>query len=148
LGLPGTQVRQIEERAMRFKPCLAGLAVMLSLAAASARAEDCPVESHMMDDIIDALNEAPSCDRATKIFGACAFGSSGDIHFGAAVEKKCERDFLARLKEPRKLLYWREMRVCDRKYRNEDGTMYRSFTAFCRAEIAQRYSRRALNAAR
>jgi hypothetical protein len=148
LGLPGTQVRQIEERAMRFKPCLAGLAVMLSLAAASARAEDCPVESHMMDDIIDALNEAPSCDRAMKIFGACAFGSSGDIHFGAAVEKKCERDFLARLKEPRKLLYRREMRVCDRKYRNEDGTMYRSITAFCRAEIAQLYSRRALNAAR
>ena len=133
---------------MRFKPCLAGLAVMLSLAAASARAEDCPVESHMMDDIIDALNEAPSCDRAMKIFGACAFGSSGDIHFGAAVEKKCERDFLARLKEPRKLLYRREMRVCDRKYENEDGTMYRSFTAFCRAEVAQRYSRRALKAAR
>jgi hypothetical protein len=35
------------------------------------------------------------------------------------------------------------MRVCDRKYRNEEGTMYRSFTAFCRAEVAQRYSQKA-----
>ena len=38
------------------------------------------------------------------------------------------------------------MGVCDRKYRNESGTMYRSFTAFCRAEVAQRYSRQARKA--
>jgi len=38
------------------------------------------------------------------------------------------------------------MRACDRKYRNESGTMYLSFTAFCRAEVAQRYSRQALKA--
>jgi hypothetical protein len=147
LELPGTKMRQIEEHAMRFKPCLAAPTVVLSLAGFSARAEDCPARSHMMDDIMVALNEAPSCDRAMKIFEACEFGTSGDIHFGAVVEKKCEGDFLARLKEPRKLLYRREMRVCDRKYRNEDGTMYRSFTAFCRAEVAQRYSRQALKAA-
>jgi hypothetical protein len=79
-----------------------------------------------------------------KLFEACEFGTSGDIQLGAAVEKKCERVFLARLTEPQKLVYRREMQVCDRKYRNEEGTMYRSFTAFCRAEIAQRYSRRAL----
>jgi len=126
---------------MRFKPWLAGLAVVLSIATAPAWAEDCPAKTRMMDDIIVALNEAPSCNRAMKIFEACEFGTSGDIRFGAVVEKKCERDFLARLKEPEKLLYRREMRVCDRKYRNEEGTMYRSFTAFCRAEVAQRYSR-------
>jgi hypothetical protein len=101
----------------------------------------------MMDDIIVALDEAPSCNRAMKIFEACEFGTSGDIRFGAVVEKKCERDFLARLKGPQKLLYRREMQVCDRKYRNEEGTMYRSFTAYCRADVAQRYSRRALKAA-
>ena len=47
-----------------------------------------------------------------------------------------------------KAAYQREMDVCNRKYRNESGTMYRSFTAFCRAEIAQRYSRQALKAKR
>ena len=36
----------------------------------------------------------------------------------------------------------------DRKYRNESGTMYISFTAFCRAEVAQRYSQRALKTRR
>ena len=113
----------------------------------SPQPEECPAKSTQFDDIVVALNEAPSCDRAMKIFEACEFGASGDVGLGAVVEKKCEGDFLARLKDPQKHLYQREMRVCDRKYRNESGTMYLSFTAFCRAEVAQRYSRRALKAA-
>jgi len=133
--------------AMRLKPCTVCLAAVLSLAAASVRAEDCPAKTRMMDDIIVALDEAPSCNRAMKIFEACEFGTSGDIRFGAVVEKKCERDFLARLRDPQKHLYRSEMRVCDRKYRNQSGTMYLSFTAYCRADVAQRYSRRALKAA-
>jgi hypothetical protein len=136
-------MNSIKERAMRFKPCLASLAVVLSLAVASARAEDCPAKSTQMDDIIVALNEAPSCDRAMKVFEACEFGASGDVQLGAIVEKKCEGDFLVRLKDPQRRAYRHEMRVCDRKYRNESGTMYLSFTAFCRAIVAQRYSHKA-----
>ena len=79
-----------------------------------------------------------------KVFEACAYGASGDVQFGAAVEKKCEADFLAGLKAPRKQAYAREMGVCDRKYRNQSGTMYLSASAFCRAEVAQRYSQKAL----
>jgi hypothetical protein len=133
-------MNSIEDRPMRCKPCLAGLAVVLSLTVASARAEDCPAKSTQMDDIIVVLNEAPSCDRAMKVFEACEYGTSGDVQFGAVVEKKCERDFLTRLKDPQRRTYQREMRVCDRKYRNESGTMYLSFTAFCRAIVTQRYS--------
>ena len=77
------------------------------------------------------------------MFEACEYGASGDLQFGAVVEKKCEGDFLARLKAPRKNVYQREMRVCDRKYRNQSGTMYLSFTAFCRANVAQHYSHNA-----
>ena len=62
--------------------------------------EACPAKSTMMDDVIAALNEAPSCDRARKVFEACEYGTSGDIQFGAVVEKKCEGDFVARLKDP------------------------------------------------
>jgi len=119
------------------------LALVLVLGAAPAIAEDCPAKSTQMDDIIDAINAAPGCDRAMKIFEACEFGASGDVQFGAAVEKKCEGDFLGRLTAPKKQAYRHEMRVCDRKYRNQSGTMYLSFTAFCRAEVAQRYSQRA-----
>ena len=128
---------------MRFKPCLAALTVAFSLAAAPALASICLGKSMTLDETIGAINAAPGCERAMKLFEACEYGTSGDIHLGAAVEKKCERDFLARLKQRQKRLYLSEMRVCDGKYRNEEGTMYRSFTAFCRAEVAQRYSRRA-----
>jgi hypothetical protein len=116
------------------------LPVIIFLGAVSAAAEDCPAKSTQMDDIIEAINAAPGCDRAMKIFEACEFGASGDVQFGAAVEKKCEGGFLGQLTAPKRQAYQREMRVCDRKYRNESGTMYLSFTAFCRAEVAQRYA--------
>jgi hypothetical protein len=132
---------------MRYRSVLAVLAVAVTLVT-PARAGDCPAKSTLMDDIIVALNAAKSCDAAMKVFQACAFGAGGDVQFGEAVEKKCESDFLAKLQAKPKAAYRREMGVCDRKYRNESGTMYISFTAFCRAEVAQRYSRQALKAVR
>ena len=132
---------------MPVKSCLVRVTLILTLGAVQAATEECPAKSTQMDDVIAALNETPACDRAMKVFQACAYGASGDVQFGAVVEKKCEGDFLARLKAPQKQAYQREMRVCDRKYRNESGTMYLSFTAFCRAEVARRYSHQALKAA-
>ena len=132
---------------MRFQSALAAFAVTLALAT-PARAEDCPAKSTQMDDIIVALNAAKSCDAAMKAFEACAYGASGDVQLGEAVEKKCEGDFLAKLQAKQKAAYQREIGVCDRKYRNQSGTMYISFTAFCRANVAQRYARQALKAAR
>jgi hypothetical protein len=132
--------RIVELNAIVEKKCAAE-------ATRSTQREDCPAKSTSFEDIVVALDEAPSCDRAMKVFEACEFGASGDVQLGAVVEKKCEGDFLPRLKDPQKHLYRREMRVCDRKYRNQSGTMYLSFTAFCRADVAQRYSRRALKAA-
>ncbi len=133
---------------MLSKFCLAGLALVLAvlpaLGPARAYTEQCPAKTSQIDDVIAVLNQAPSCDRAMKLFEACEYGASGDVQFGAIVEKKCEADFLSRLKAPQKQAYQREMGVCDRKYRNKSGTMYVSFTAFCRADVAQRYSRRAL----
>jgi hypothetical protein len=81
------------------------------------------------------------------VFQDCELTASGDVQLGAAVEKKCEADFMPGVNAAQKRAYQREMGVCDRKYRNKSGTMYLSFTAFCRAEVAQRYSQRALKAA-
>jgi hypothetical protein len=125
---------------MRFGVSVAVLAAVLSFDAAPVRASICLGKSLTMDETIDAINAETGCDRAMN-------GSSGDIHLGAAVEKKCERDFLGRLKEPQRRRYQSKMRLCDRKYQNEEGTMYRSFTAFCRADLAQRFSRQAGKAA-
>ena len=132
---------------MRFGPLAAVLAVILSLSAGPVLAAVCLDKSMTMDEIIDAISASPGCERAMKVFEACEYGASGDVQLGAAVEKKCEGAFLGHLKAPQKRAYQREMDACDRKYRNESGTMYRSFTAFCRAEVAQRYSQRALKAA-
>jgi hypothetical protein len=137
----------IQEPAMRFGPLATVLAVILLLSGGPALAAVCLDKSMTRDEIVDAINASPGCERAMMLFEACELGTSGDVQLGAAVEKKCEGDFLSRLKAPQKQAYRREMAVCDRKYRNESGTMYRSFTAVCRAEVSQRYSRRALKAA-
>jgi hypothetical protein len=136
-----------EDVAMSLKSCAAALVVVAALGAANAFAEDCPAKSTSMDDVIAALNDASGCAAALKVFEACEYGASGDVDLGAAVEKTCEADFLTYLKAVEKRSYQRQMRVCDRKYRNTSGTMYLSFTAFCRAEVAQRYSRRAVKTA-
>jgi hypothetical protein len=132
---------------MRFGPGPAVLTVILSLGTSPALAVVCQNTSMSLDEVVDVINAAPGCGRAMKIFEDCSLGTSGDIRMGAAVENKCEGDFLGKLKAPQKQAYQRAMNVCDRKYRNESGTMYRSFTASCRAQISQRYSRGALKAA-
>ena len=122
----------------------AAVIVVLWITAAPAFAVVCLDKSMMIDEIVEAIHATPSCERAMNLFKDCAVSAGGDTQLGDAVEKKCERDFLSGLKPPAKAAYQRAMGACDRKYRNESGTMYRSFTAFCRAEIAQRYSRQAL----
>jgi len=124
------------------------LGLVLGLGCTQAAPAECPAKSTSMDDIIASLNEAKGCDAAMKVFEACEYGASGDVQFGEVVEKKCEADFLDKAKASKKQAYKRELGVCDRKYRNQSGTMYISFTAFCRAEVAQRYSRQALKAKR
>jgi hypothetical protein len=132
---------------MRFGTQAAVLAVILSFGGGPAQAAVCLDKSMTRDEIVEAINATPACERAMKLFQDCELGTGGDAELGAAVEKKCEGDFLSHIKVPQKRAYQREMGVCDRKYRNQSGTMYRSFTAFCRAEAAQRYSQRALKAA-
>jgi hypothetical protein len=73
---------------------------------------------------------------------ACAYGASGDVALGAVVTAKCEGDFLSRLGNSERRAYDRALDRCRRKYRNESGTMFRSFEAFCRAAVARDYSDR------
>ena len=119
---------------MRSGLSAAVLAVILSLSGGPALAAVCRDKSMTSDEIVDAIDATGGCERAMKLFQDCQFGTSGDVQLGAAVEKKCEGDFLRRLNTGQRQTYRRELGVCDRKYRNESGTMYHlSFTAFCRA---------------
>ena len=132
---------------MLSRCCLAILAVVLSVAGTPARAMVCMEKSMTLDEVAGAIGAQKGCESAMKLFQECQLTASGDVQLGAAVEKTCEADFMPGLNTAQKQAYRREMRVCDQKYRNKSGTMYLSFAAFCRAEVAQRYSQRALKAA-
>ncbi|WP_375306441.1 hypothetical protein WI560_00310 [Bradyrhizobium sp. A11] len=123
------------------------LAAVLSIAGTPARAMVCMDQSMTLDEVAAAISSQKSCASAMKVFRDCQLTASGDVELGAAVEQKCEADFKPGLSAAQAQAYKREMHACDVKYRNKSGTIYQSFTAFCRAEVAQRYSQRALQAA-
>src|ERR1700686_2111306 len=70
----------IEERTMRLKPWLAGLAVILSLAAPSAQAGAGPAKSPRSADIVVALSKAPNCLRAMQICEPCRYEPTSDLN--------------------------------------------------------------------
>ena len=113
---------------------------ILATTMAPVAALDCP--SRDLDGILDLLDHAPTCQKSLALFEACADGASGDVALSEVVIRKCEGDFLTRLSEPQHQSYDRRQKLCSRKYRNESGTMYRSFEAFCRANLASDYARR------
>src|SRR5436853_1494657 len=127
--------------------CVAVLAVSVA-AAAPKRSEpkECPATEHTHDAVETAVGAPASCEESMQVFAACAYGASGDVSLGTIVVEKCEGDFLSKLSKAQRRAYDQEQKRCDRKYRKERGTMYRSFEAFCRAQVAQAYSRRALRA--
>ena len=129
---------------MTLKSALAALGLVLGLllllGPVRAAPMECPAKSTQMDDIIASLMAARGCDAAMRVFEACEYGASGDVQFGEVVEKKCEADFLDNANASKKEAYKRELRACNQGYRAKSGTMFLSFTAFCRAQVAQRYS--------
>jgi hypothetical protein len=118
----------------------------VAVAAEDKSKEECPAFG--LDAIESAIRQAQSCRRAIALFEICEFGASGDVGLGAAATEKCEGDFLSKLSAAQKRAYGRAQKFCARKYHNEDGTMYRSFEAFCGAYAARDYSARFLKGRR
>jgi hypothetical protein len=127
---------------------LAAVTLAISIAASAAKdqpkKEECPTLNHQ--EIENLLRRASSCQRAIALFEICQLGTSGDVSFGAIVTEKCEGDFLGKLSAAQRRVYHREQERCQRKYASEDGSMYRSFAAFCGADVARNYSARFLKA--
>jgi hypothetical protein len=142
------QVEHRQEHTMRFGLGLAVLAVIFSFNAGPALASICLGQSMSQEETVAAISATSGCDKAMKLFEDCAYTASGDVLLGEAVEKKCEVDFLPRLSAIERRAYQGELKRCDDKYRHKEGTMYLSFTAFCRAEVSQRYARQGRKASR
>jgi hypothetical protein len=114
-------------------------AFTLLIALAPACAADCPVEG--AEAIEAELKKAPGCDAAMTIFSSCGYGSTIDVQFGGIVIETCEAAFLPGLSPSRRKLYERGQKACERKYARESGSMYRSATSFCLAELAQKFAK-------
>jgi hypothetical protein len=107
------------------------------------KAMDCPVETRVegtLEAKEEAIRKARSCKAAYQIMEACAYTASGDTGLGEAVRERCEPEFLPRLSKSLRRVYDQEQRRCTHKYVNKSGTMYVSFSAFCRAESTVKYA--------
>jgi hypothetical protein len=130
----------IEGEVMLSKLLCAISIVAMTIAPATAATLDCP--SRDRDNILDLLDQAPTCEQSLAQFQACSYGASGDVALSEVVIRKCEGDFLTKLSKSQRQSYDRQQKQCSLKYRNESGTMYRSFEAFCSANLAKDYARR------
>ena len=116
----------------------------IGVAPAAAATVDCPTLHH--DDILELLRQAPTCEKSLVLFEACSHGTSGDVELSKVVIRKCESNFLIKLSKSQRQAYDQQQKRCSRKYQNEDGTLYRSFEAFCSAVLARDYTRRYVRA--
>jgi len=123
---------------------ITALTVLISMAAAKdqKKKEECPTLN--LGEIEDLVRKSPTCRRSVAVFELCEVGTSGDLRLGAAVTEKCEADFLGKLTAAQRRAYDSEQNRCAHKYQGKDGTMYRSFEAFCGAYVARDYSARFL----
>ena len=115
------------------------LVFLVTMSASVASAAECPAAS--TEDVLSTLRNARSCRGAAQTYRACTRATTQDVQFADAVVGKCESGFLARLKPKQRASYGRQMNRCERKYARQTGTMYRSFEASCRVNVALRFAR-------
>lgn len=115
------------------------LAVWL-LAASAASADEACRYAGDADAFVDALSKAGSCRAAFALLSECSWGSSADVEFSDVVVKTCEGGFLDKLSPAGKANYAAEADLCYYEYQRQEGTMYRSMAALCRAGVASRFA--------
>jgi NaMN:DMB phosphoribosyltransferase len=118
-----------------------GVSALVAFAGPLAAAE-CPVSG--AEATSEAIEQAPSCEKATEVYLLCTWGSSVDIQFADIAIGKCEADFLSKLTAQQRRTYDRAKQRCGRKYARESGTLYRSFEASCSVKLAKTYWDRVL----
>lgn len=122
---------------------LAYLAAGLFLASFQVLAAECPVPfgtENYLDKVADAITATKGCEQGVAVAEACELTDSGDQVIAGAARGKCENDFLSKLSSADQQTYIGLMTKCHDKYQDMQGTMYISFEAFCRLNVARLYS--------
>ena len=113
---------------------------LAAAAASAASAEETCRYAGDADALVDALSKAGSCRAAYALLSECSWGSSADVEFSDVVAKTCEGGFLDKLGPAGKANYAAEAELCDYEYERQEGSMYRSMAALCRAGVASRFA--------
>ncbi len=105
-------------------------------------ASACPVKAtggDLVERIAAAIGKSKTCDQAAKIAESCAFGDSKDLHIAAPADEFC-RKTIKDLKPEDKTMWEALSQKCSDKYDTHQGTMYRSFAAFCRLNVTKLFA--------
>ena len=122
---------------MSLRPPCVALALMVAAAAPGLAAECPPAEAEAV------IRRAASCAAAVSAYESCIVGSSFDVPLAAIAIDICESAFKSKLAAPQRKSYERRMDQCERKYERQSGSMYRSYAATCRVEVAKAEAARA-----
>lgn len=119
---------------------LKSIFILVFAMSASAFAAECVNEKgediFNQPDIFQAMIEkSASCSQAKELAEACAYGSSLDVSTAGLAYNVCSKE-LSKQKPSKQLnsMLKSMVSLCNKKYANEQGTMYRSFNAFCNLE--------------
>ncbi len=110
--------------------------MLVSLPAMSA---ECPVDmagNDYLERVEGNIRNATNCYEAASIAEACALGSGGDVFTVSAAIDVClshAGEMSAEDQASRAYL----MQRCTETYQSREGSMYRSFMAFCHLSATQ-----------
>ena len=112
--------------------------ILISLIVSTAYAGEnqCPVGA---DAIIKKISEQEHCYFAAKIARECAWGSSIDVAMVGEAMQICMKDFDS-WKPSHKQSFESLANDCNEKYKDQQGTMYRSMNAHCQLNFAEALS--------
>lgn len=89
-----------------------------------------------VESITTAIEQADTCEQGIDIARQCAFGSTADVTFVQIASEQCLED-IAPLTCNQQTTLDDLVQQCSDKYAEFDGTMFRSFSAFCQLEVIE-----------
>ena len=122
-----------------MKSLLTLSAVLFSVSAFSM--DNCPVafnNPNFIDTVISLTAKTSNCDEAAELVSACALGTNADVEIVGAAIKRCEKGVV--MNKTDKSVYTFLNSKCSNKYASKEGSMYSSFTAFCKLSVTNLFT--------